>query len=51
MLLRTKLKFTPLEFETDVINLDEGLSSELKFTPLEFETRLIPSFFLSPSPS
>ena len=35
---KLKLKFTPLEFETDDLARFGFRSNELKFTPLEFET-------------
>ena len=34
----TILEFTPLEFETELVNYYESLGGELEFTPLEFET-------------
>ena len=34
------LKFTPLEFETKIVELDKtNQTIKLKFTPLEFETK------------
>ena len=33
-----RLKFTPLEFETEVHFEDDATTPPLKFTPLEFET-------------
>ena len=33
-----QLKFTPLEFETEIMTTKELKQTQLKFTPLEFET-------------
>ena len=34
------LEFTPLEFETYIVDSEIVQSSELEFTPLEFETTI-----------
>ena len=39
-----RLKFTPLEFETPLLDLLLGVNLTLKFTPLEFETFFLKSF-------
>ena len=36
-----RLKFTPLEFETRVLNVFAQPIELLKFTPLEFETDIV----------
>ena len=41
----SRLEFTPLEFETYIVDSEIVQSSELEFTPLEFETKVLWSIF------